>query len=206
MIVLTGQTGFILGLVETLRSRIFVAKPIGHGETFILLDGELRTGIMMKLKIEKINNLIGRLTKILEHNKRSRVGSSSVTVANEIDIEDARFWLTNYRDELDNGPRFRLPLAVARLCERALATYGYRSQERQTIEEMSELTKAICKKIRKDGRGYPPSKNGDQQVVEEIADVQIMLWQLSLIYDPTLIEMQINKKLERLNQRLSEYD
>lgn len=64
--------------------------------------------------------------------------------------------------------------------------YGYDAQSRQCIEEMAELTQAINKYWRKDlkcGRymynpwdGYMPYDSQEYtNLVEEIADVQIML-------------------------------
>lgn len=76
-------------------------------------------------------------------------------------------------------------------------TYGKESQCNVAIEEMSELTKEICKNF----RGRP---NTDS-IAEEIADVKIMLMQLELIFNCTdkVIEWQ-DYKLRRLEERLKE--
>lgn len=76
-------------------------------------------------------------------------------------------------------------------------TYGKESQCNAAIEEMSELTKEICKNF----RGRP---NTDS-IAEGIADVKIMLMQLELIFNCTdkVIEWQ-NYKLRRLEERLKE--
>ena len=77
----------------------------------------------------------------------------------------------------------------------AINTYGKESQCNVAIEEMSELTKEICKNF----RGRP---NTDS-IAEEIADVKIMLMQLELIFNCTdkVIEWQ-DYKLRRLEERL----
>ena len=75
----------------------------------------------------------------------------------------------------------------------AIRTYGERSQEKQAIEECSELIQAICHKHR--GR--------EHNIAEEIADVEIMLMQLKIINrcanDVAVIRQQ---KIERLKERL----
>ena len=79
----------------------------------------------------------------------------------------------------------------------AISTYGQMMQEDVCIEEMSELTKAIIK-CRRIGAGR--IKENNENVREEIADVQIMLDQMRIIYgDTTDWE---NLKIKRLKSRL----
>jgi NTP pyrophosphatase (non-canonical NTP hydrolase) len=75
----------------------------------------------------------------------------------------------------------------------AIETFGKDNQCRIAIEEMSELTKEICKNF----RGAP---NVDH-IAEEIADVKIMLMQLELIFDCTdkVIDWQ-DFKMRRLEE------
>jgi NTP pyrophosphatase (non-canonical NTP hydrolase) len=69
-----------------------------------------------------------------------------------------------------------------------------RKQTMMAIEEMSELTKEICKTKR--------GKFDKEHIQEEMADVQIMLWQLGIIFgDPG---EWINKKMERLEEMVQE--
>lgn len=77
----------------------------------------------------------------------------------------------------------------------AINHYGIFLQKLVAIEEMAELIKEIVKSFRGD-------KNREN-IVEEIADVEIMMQQLSLIHDCTfdVVEMR-RKKIERLKQRL----
>ena len=76
--------------------------------------------------------------------------------------------------------------------EKALNKWGKDLQLIMGIEEMAELTKALIKDI----RGKPNYDN----ILEEIADVEIMLTQLKCIYgDITDIK---RKKLTRLAKML----
>lgn len=80
----------------------------------------------------------------------------------------------------------------------AIAHYGAQKQEAQLIEEMSELIHAISKLWR----------NNDAQtrahVIEEVADVEIMLEQLKMILNisPEKLTAEKNYKLQRLAYRL----
>ena len=69
--------------------------------------------------------------------------------------------------------------------------YGVYSQQIKTIEECSELIQAICK---------CENKN---TIIDEIADVEIMINQLKIIFDcfgevEERIEYKINRQLERI--------
>ena len=84
------------------------------------------------------------------------------------------------------------------LLKRAINTYGVQAQKDMMIEEMSELTIAILKERRVTGLF-------DREIVrenirEEMADVQIMLDQMRIIYGDCL-EWH-DRKLQRLNDRL----
>lgn len=90
--------------------------------------------------------------------------------------------------------------------------YGYDAQSRQCIEEMAELTQAINKYWRKTlVCGTVPIKDGYMPMLpreydnlaEEIADVQIMLWQMEYLLNAdvsTIIEQKLNRQLERIGK------
>ena len=87
------------------------------------------------------------------------------------------------------------------ILERAVKTYGEASQLDKAIEEMSELTKAILK-LRYCKKPYELQILQDA-VNEEMADVEIMLYQMKIIFDNKVeVEMQKVKKIERLQRRL----
>lgn len=71
------------------------------------------------------------------------------------------------------------------LLKKAINTYGVQAQKDMMIEEMSELTKAILKERRalKDrNKKYIDLEVARGEIKEEIADVQIMLNQMKIIY------------------------
>ncbi len=86
---------------------------------------------------------------------------------------------------------------------KALEMYGEDKQVDMLIEEMSELTKALLKLRRARANGSLTLKEL-ADIDEEMADVYIMLEQI-LIVNKSADEVkgQINKKLARLEQRLS---
>lgn len=80
--------------------------------------------------------------------------------------------------------------------KQAISAYGEKAQKLMAIEEMSELTKEICKDFR--------GKLNREHLVEEIADVLIMLDQMLLLYKIGGEEVGLMriKKVERLKERL----
>lgn len=86
--------------------------------------------------------------------------------------------------------------------ERAIDAYGKEMQLVKAVEEMSELQKELCKAV---VRGVPayalPGIN------EEMADVEIMLEQLKMIFDNReLVEAWKKDKLMRLEARVERMD
>lgn len=80
--------------------------------------------------------------------------------------------------------------------KQAIETYGEKAQKLMAIEEMSELTKEICKDFR--------GKLNREHLIEEIIDVIITIDQLIMMYEISeeeIISMCI-KKMERLKERL----
>ena len=96
-------------------------------------------------------------------------------------------------------------------------TYDYDAQSRQCIEEMAELTQAINKFWRKQmmcgfvsldeikseetENSKLSGEKGYQNLVEEIADVQIMLWQMTYLLNADvtpIIEQKLDRQLERI--------
>ena len=84
-------------------------------------------------------------------------------------------------------------------CREICKHYGTKNQVLKAVEEMAELQQALIKTTIGDG--------GDlDNVVEEIADVCIMVEQLRCIFDPMGIDvrMKINSKLSRQLKRMEE--
>ena len=78
---------------------------------------------------------------------------------------------------------------------RALDTYGSWAQVVMVFEEMSELQKELCKYLR--GRG------SFKHIAEEIADVEIMIEQMKMLFFCTDdVRNERRRKVERLKERL----
>lgn len=82
------------------------------------------------------------------------------------------------------------------IMHKAIEKYGTDKQVLKTIEEMSELTKELCKR---DG-----SDESFDRILEEMVDVQIMLNELFIIfnYSGKEVEQWEEKKLKRLSVRV----
>ena len=84
--------------------------------------------------------------------------------------------------------------------ERAVKTWGKEPQMLQVIEEMSELTKEILKNVNR-------KKDNIDELIEETADVEIMLEQLKCCYG---IKSQVEEykagKLLKIERRLDEWE
>lgn len=77
----------------------------------------------------------------------------------------------------------------------AIETFGPDAQMKMLLEEMSELQKEICKHW----RGY----NNIPHIAEEVADVEIMLEQVKMIYNIAEdVEKMKEFKVKRLWWRL----
>jgi len=88
-------------------------------------------------------------------------------------------------------------------------TYGRQAQEDVLIEEMAELTKAVLKHRRAERCGSKVGTvNARNAIVDELADVTIMIaqlwaiWEIENIIDPEWLTEWIRNKLERQAIRL----
>lgn len=88
-----------------------------------------------------------------------------------------------------------------RIMRQAIETYGVQAQCNVAIEEMAELTKAIVK-IRRVADDYGKTQAALENLLEEIADVDIMIEQMKIMWGPKQVEEYRRKKLERLERRL----
>ena len=80
----------------------------------------------------------------------------------------------------------------------AISKWGKDYQSVIAIEEMSELTKELSKAIR--------GNNNHAAIVEETADVMIVLMEIRAMYKIKDMELQkvINAKLDRLRKRIDD--
>ncbi len=81
------------------------------------------------------------------------------------------------------------------VCQRAVKAYGKDHQLIICMEEMAELTKELSKNL----RGH----NNLQEIAEEVADVEIMLEQVKLLFDLKEAAADAKEaKLLRLRERI----
>lgn len=86
------------------------------------------------------------------------------------------------------------------LYKRALRVWGKEPQMLQVIEEMSELIKEILKNVNR-------KKDNIDEIIEEAADVEIMLGQLKCCYGITeQIRAYKTEKLKVIEQRLDDWE
>lgn len=85
--------------------------------------------------------------------------------------------------------------------KRCIETWGEDAQIKMCIEEMSELTKELCKNWRK-GKANTPEQI--KHIQEEIADVQNMAAQMQLIFGEAQVDEFRRIKKERTEKRLDE--
>lgn len=84
-----------------------------------------------------------------------------------------------------------------KILKKIIEKYGKNKQIGQAIEEMAELTIELNKNINR-------NKDNETEIILEIADVQIMLAQLVLIYDidPEKLQGAVEYKLLRQKERI----
>jgi NTP pyrophosphatase (non-canonical NTP hydrolase) len=80
--------------------------------------------------------------------------------------------------------------------KKAVETFGIEPQRKTAIEEMAELINAMMK--------YDRGRNSKDDIIEEIADVTIMMQQLAIIYGQEEVQQQIDFKTNRLANKLKE--
>jgi NTP pyrophosphatase (non-canonical NTP hydrolase) len=81
---------------------------------------------------------------------------------------------------------------------RAIRVWGVDSQEQMLIGEIGELLTLFGRRAQ--GRVI------DSEMVDEIADVTIMITQMAQMYGPEQVEERIAFKLDRLNARLDRWE
>ena len=86
------------------------------------------------------------------------------------------------------------------ILQKAIDTYGAEAQIRMMMEEMAELQKELCKLYRAKDSAHTIEIH--DRILDEVADVQIMLDQMRLLFGDT--ESRERKKLRRLLRRMEE--
>jgi len=84
-----------------------------------------------------------------------------------------------------------------KILQRAITLWGEKAQREMIIEEALELGLALMK-LRRSG------DSGEQMrsVIDEVADMKIMVAQAELLYDKEAIDKRVEYKMDRLAGRL----
>lgn len=100
--------------------------------------------------------------------------------------------------------------ATEKKCLEIARYYGFDAQTNQLIEECAELIQAINKYKRQFLRGQPVRESGGKtprdMIVEEIADVEVMLCQIKYLLHITDLEVEdiAENKIERTMMQMEE--
>lgn len=98
------------------------------------------------------------------------------------------------------------------ILQKAINTYGLENQMIKTVEELSELSQALCKSLIR--LNYTKEKTKEKisleddlksvdNIFEEMADVEIMLEQCKIMFQcDKEVSAWKQKKIERLERRL----
>ena len=92
--------------------------------------------------------------------------------------------------------------------QKAINTYGVKNQMIKTVEELSELSQALCKSLvrlnyTKEKISLEDDLKSVDNIFKEMADVEIMLEQCKIMFQ---CDKEVNrwkqKKIERLEKRM----
>ncbi|MBN2645780.1 MAG: antitoxin [Desulfuromonadaceae bacterium] len=82
------------------------------------------------------------------------------------------------------------------LYRRTVQRWGEDAQYDQAIEECAELITALLH--------YRRDKVADQQIIDELADVSLMVGQLSWMFGEERVQQAVERKLEKLEGLLAD--
>ena len=83
---------------------------------------------------------------------------------------------------------------ISQIVSRALHHYGTPAQMAKAEEECAELIVAL--------KHYKLGKVAAQDVITELADVMIMVWQMAEVFDSEALVDELKRKLVRLRDRM----
>ena len=95
-----------------------------------------------------------------------------------------------------------------RKLDNIVTIYGDNNQVDMCIEECAELQKALLKYRRETHKGFPDTekvKEAKESIIDELADVTVMVEQMKIIYGYEAVEerigFKINRQMDRLRKR-----
>ena len=94
-------------------------------------------------------------------------------------------------------------MTAKEIMQLAIDSYGRVNQVIKTVEELSELSQALCKILT--SKFTDDNTEIFENIFEEIADVEIMLEQCKMMFQcDKEVSAWKNKKIERLERRINE--
>ena len=84
---------------------------------------------------------------------------------------------------------------IRSVCEQAVEKFGAIHQMDKAIEEMSELTTAL--------QHYKDDRASYEEVISEIADVSIMMYQMALLFGLDEFQDAVDEKIQRQEERMA---
>lgn len=135
-------------------------------------------------QIEKIKAEIERLQA------KTSIGLNKYDAGYENGKAEACGLLLNFINSLQAEP-----VSEEAILRRAIERYGYCAQINMAMEEMGELIVALQHRLR--------DRASLNEVCEEVADVQIMMEQLAMIFGKNIVCAYHEAKIQRLEHRLN---
>lgn len=87
-------------------------------------------------------------------------------------------------------------MSLRSICKEAIAAFGAKNQIKKCIEELGELSVALAH--------YEDGKDTLDHVAEEIADMEIMLQQMQLLFRcQSVVEAHRVNKMHRLREKIA---
>lgn len=83
--------------------------------------------------------------------------------------------------------------------------FGFDAQIMMCIEEMSELTKELCKYFRVKNKDKDKYEKVKENIIEETADVLICAEQIKLMFGEKQVDEMMDYKIMRGAKRVEEY-
>lgn len=100
--------------------------------------------------------------------------------------------------------------SLERDCPKILDYFGPTSQQLKTIEECSELIQAFAKNLvvieNTNEMIFDNHPTKAEKIGEEIADCIIMLFQMRILFKPSLVDSAIIEKLKRTMKQVDDED
>ena len=146
-----------------------------------------------------------RLTELDEYGNADIIGVNSPDLQLHLEFDEFNR-VTDALNKLAAYKNMGIPPVDMGVLTLALYTYGEVPQVDMMIEEMSELTKALLKhrRVQNEGCQFDYERECVNAVVEEMADVYIVLLQMIYLFDkPDLFDEYVRNKILRLRTRLS---